>query len=138
MLCCRGVHTSFIFWQHCIFHCSPLSTRFLTNSPPPPPPAHTHTASHTPWLHRIISWEEVENFDSDDLWPEKAFVLISSSGKASVWVGSEFDYAGDDVEAYAKKAADECSKASGVMYKEVETVAEGDESDEFWDLFQLG
>jgi len=123
-----------IFWHHFTFHNAPLRTSVLTT--PSPPLAQTHT--HTPSLHCIISWEEVENFDSDDLWPEKAFVLINSSGKASVWVGSEFDEAGDDVEAYAKKAAEECSKVSGVVYKEVEAVADGDESDEFWDMFQLG
>jgi hypothetical protein len=63
---------------------------------------HTHTNMQAP------NWEELENFDSDDLWPERAFILIEKSDEprtAHVWVGSEFMEEQDsEAEEYARKA----------------------------------
>lgn len=65
-------------------------------------------------ISQAPEWEELENFDSDDLWSEKAFILIEKSSDpktAHVWIGSDFDgRGGAGAEEYAKTATERFTK----------------------------
>jgi hypothetical protein len=99
-------------------------------------------------LFEIPGFDELDNFDSDDLWPSKAFLLVPGAGgaggarEAQVWIGEEFSEVSVDdpaaCEAWAEAAGRECAAAVGVELASLAVVLEGAEPDEFWEFFELG
>ncbi|KAJ1467971.1 hypothetical protein T484DRAFT_1985300 [Baffinella frigidus] len=88
-------------------------------------------------------WEELDNFDTEDLWSEKAFVIVQqgedpeAGRKAFVWIGEQFKVMEDS--AFVRLAAKTLLEAHGWgAHGEAAEVREGDEEDGFWDLFELG
>ena len=92
------------------------------------------------------TWEELKNFDSDDLWSNKAFVLVEKSEDAVpvyVWIGAEFEGVRDpddedECHQFSLAAVKRFSKAEKITVEEVKVVIEGNEPDAFWDMFELG
>eukprot|EP00293_Proteomonas_sulcata_P013510 CAMPEP_0184306422 /NCGR_PEP_ID=MMETSP1049-20130417/15422_1 /TAXON_ID=77928 /ORGANISM="Proteomonas sulcata, Strain CCMP704" /LENGTH=335 /DNA_ID=CAMNT_0026618677 /DNA_START=41 /DNA_END=1048 /DNA_ORIENTATION=+ len=97
-------------------------------------------------MFEFPSWEELHNFDSDDLWPSKAFVLIERATDAvpvHVWIGEgypQIDNIDDEEEcqSFAMECARKFTESTGIAIEEVHAIAEGKEPDDFWDLFELG
>jgi len=91
-------------------------------------------------------WDEIQNFDSDDLWSSKAFILVEKSEDAVpiyVWIGAEYIGVEDpedeqDCHKFALGAVKSFSSCTPVTVEEVKVVTEGNEPDAFWDLFELG
>mmetsp|Transcript_3330 Transcript_3330/g.7589 ORF Transcript_3330/g.7589 Transcript_3330/m.7589 type:complete len:126 (+) Transcript_3330:205-582(+) len=92
------------------------------------------------------SFEELDNFDSDDLWPSKAFLLLpgeEGEQDAVVWIGEEFSGVSDledeeECVTFAQTSARAFSEEVGIAHGKVKVVVEGSEPEDFWEFFELG
>jgi len=97
-------------------------------------------------MFSLPDWEEIDNFDSDDLWEDRAFLLhvdkekTNGDDKVFVWFGR--DYPGC-VEGDVQQVSAACVLQFKAKFDissdvEVNVMLDGEETDEFWELFQLG
>ncbi|KAG6955583.1 hypothetical protein JG687_00011112 [Phytophthora cactorum] len=86
------------------------------------------------------SWDQLANYDSEDLTPDSAFLLFSvkSQGlvEGYVWIGSSCSFTLDKVVQAAQKQIQSLSERNSSPSLILEH--QNQESDEFWELFEAG
>ena len=106
----------------------------------PPPPALEER--EPPALYEFPSLERLHLFDSDDLQPGHAFLLLSGEGSVHVWLGAQHTQQlapGDEPQAAAARVA-AAAAAGGVPVPAgacVQVELEGAESAAFWSAFDI-
>jgi hypothetical protein len=111
-----------------------------------PPPLHESEPAleerEPAQLYEFPSLERLHLFDSDDLLPSGAFLLLSSEGSVHVWLGAAHAQQlapGEEPQAAAARVA-AAAAAGGVPVPagaSVQVELEGAESAAFWSAFEV-